>query len=73
MSDAKDLDWNTMVVEEDIDITYGEERYLGLSYGLTYLGNKIYAVVFKEISDEVYRIISLRRATNHEVQRYANS
>ncbi|WP_235896091.1 BrnT family toxin [Yersinia alsatica] len=73
MSDAKDLDWNTMVVEEDIDITYGEERYLGLSYGLTYLGNKIYAVVFTEISDEVYRIISLRRATNHEVQRYANS
>ncbi len=62
-----------MVVEEDIDITYGEERYLGLSYGLTYLGNKIYAVVFTEISDEVYRIISLRRATNHEVQRYANS
>lgn len=73
LSDAKDLDWNTMVVEEDIDITYGEERYLGLSYGLTYLGNKIYAVVFTEISDEVYRIISLRRATNHEVQRYANS
>ncbi|WP_145585953.1 MULTISPECIES: BrnT family toxin [Yersinia] len=73
LSDAKDLDWDTMVVEEDIDIVYGEERYFGLSYGLTYLGDKIYAVVFTEINDAVCRIISLRRATNHEVQRYANS
>ncbi|EKN4922682.1 hypothetical protein DVQ18_07700 [Yersinia enterocolitica] len=48
-------------------------RYKGLSYGLTYLGDNIYAVVLTEISDDICRIISLRRATNHEVQRYANS
>ncbi|HDL7920777.1 BrnT family toxin [Yersinia enterocolitica] len=48
-------------------------RYKGLSYGLTYIGDNVYVVVFTEISDDACRIISLRRATNHEVQRYADS
>lgn len=57
--DVKDLDWDIMVVEEDIDIVYGEERYFGLLYGLMYFGDKIYVVVFIEINDDVCCIISL--------------
>lgn len=73
LSDAKDLDWDSMLIEDNWHPDYLEERYFGLSYGLTYLGNKIYAVVFKEVNEDIYRIISLRKATSHEVQRYANS
>ncbi len=73
LSDAKDLDWDSMLVEDNWHADYPEQRYFGLSYGLTYLGNRIYAVVFLEVSEEVYRIISRRKAASHEVQRYANS
>lgn len=76
LDDARHLDWDALIAMEDTDISYGEARYLGLTYGLAYLENRIYAVVFTydDTGDnEIYRIISLRKATKVEVQKYAKA
>ncbi|MGQ3662656.1 BrnT family toxin [Citrobacter braakii] len=76
LSDARHLEWDALVAVEDTDLQYGEMRYSGLTYGLAHLGNRVYAVVFTYDDsgcDEVYRIISLRKATKVEVQKYAKT
>ncbi|MGP6445682.1 BrnT family toxin [Rahnella aceris] len=76
LADACHLDWNAMMATEDTSMNYGEERYLGLTYGLAILKGCIYAVVFTyddSDDDEIYHIISLRKATKVEVQKYAKA
>lgn len=76
LADAEHLEWERMVAEPDSLGQYGEDRYIGITYGLAYLNNRIYAVVFT-YSDgddgEIYRIISLRKATKVEVKNYAKT
>ncbi|EHN1752862.1 BrnT family toxin [Salmonella enterica subsp. diarizonae serovar 50:z52:z35] len=74
LADAKLLDWGSMVVVEDNRINYGEIRYVGITYGIAYLGNRMFSVCFTESNDFTeYRIISLRLATKQEIRRYAET
>jgi len=76
LSDAKYLDWEHMVAVADNHGQYSEDRYIGVTYGLAYLKNRIYVVVFiysDKDDEEIYRIISLRKATNAEVRNYAKT
>ncbi|WP_454878548.1 BrnT family toxin [Serratia inhibens] len=74
LKDTEQLDWDHLVVWEDAREEYGEMRQYGLTYGLTYLGDRIYAVVFTHDEEEdIYRIISLRQATKQEVKKYAET
>ncbi|HGJ5860139.1 MAG TPA: BrnT family toxin [Arsenophonus nasoniae] len=76
LKDAEYLDWDNMLACEDTDVSYGETRYFGITYGMAYLGNRIYAVVFtyrEENNEDIYRIISLRKATKVEIRKYAKT
>ncbi|WP_240042308.1 BrnT family toxin [Photorhabdus khanii] len=76
LADAEYLDWGRMVAVSDSLGAYGEDRYIGITYGFAYLNNRIYVVVFTYSDDddeEIYRIISLRKATKEEVQNYAKA
>jgi uncharacterized protein len=68
---ATELDWDSMQVEPDDSQDYGEERWIGIAPK----GNRLYTVVFTvrdeaDSADEVIRPISLRRASNSEVEIY---
>ncbi|AYG99632.1 BrnT family toxin [Pectobacterium brasiliense] len=76
LADAKYLDWDRMVAASDSLGNYSEDRYIGITYGLAYLNNRIYVVVFTYSDgddEEIYRIISLRKATKAEVEKYAKT
>ena len=60
------LDWDDMETKPDDRNEYGEPRLIG--YG--FIGNRLYCVVYTERNQE-RRIISLRKANNREVKRYA--
>ncbi|WPL18294.1 hypothetical protein Thiowin_03360 [Thiorhodovibrio winogradskyi] len=62
---AADLEWSLAWVREDTREAYEERRWIGFAP----IGNRIYCVVFTEEND-VYRIISLRQAENHEKRTY---
>ncbi|MBK5942149.1 BrnT family toxin [Halochromatium roseum] len=62
---AGDLEWEFAQVREDLSATYDEQRWIGFAP----IGHQIYCVVFTEDQD-VYRIISLRIAENHEKRTY---
>jgi uncharacterized DUF497 family protein len=62
---AADLEWDLMQVTEDTREAYGEQRWLGFAP----IGQRIYCLVFTE-EDDLYRIISLREATNREKRTY---
>ncbi len=65
---AAELDWDLMHAVTDDSQDYGEERWIGIAPK----GNRLYAVVFtvNEEEDETMRVISLRRATNSEIEAY---
>lgn len=67
LADAARLDWDAAVVIYDDRQDYGEERYIVTAP----LEGRLYVVVITP-RDEKMRIISLRKATRHEVRRYAN-
>ncbi|HEY3986479.1 MAG TPA: BrnT family toxin [Cedecea sp.] len=74
LADAKNLDWDGMVVFEDDRCDYGETRYIGLTYGIAYLADRIFSVCFTETNDfAACRIISLRLATKQEMRKYAEA
>ncbi|MGL5388636.1 MAG: BrnT family toxin [Enterobacterales bacterium] len=76
LTDAEYLDWDLMVAAPDSLGTYEEDRYIGITYGFAYLNDRIYAIVFTyndSDGEEVYRIISLRKATKEEVRNYAKA
>ena len=55
------------MAKEDIREEYGEQRMVGFAP----IGRTVYCVVFTE-EDDVYRIISLRKALPKEVRAYAS-
>ncbi|PLC48821.1 hypothetical protein CR159_15885 [Pollutimonas subterranea] len=65
---AESLEWETAVVVEDDRLPYGESRKLCTGY----IGKRLYVVVFVD-RDDVRRIISLRKANDREVKRYAET
>ncbi|MHA1067031.1 BrnT family toxin [Enterobacter ludwigii] len=74
LAEAEHLDWDSMVVYEDDRCDYGETRYIGLTYGIAYLGNRMFSVCFTENDDFTEcRIISLRLATKQEMNKYAEA
>ena len=66
-ADAKLLEWDLLLAQEDIRDDYGEQRMVGYAP----IGALLFCVVFTEHED-TYRIISLRKATKREVREYAS-
>lgn len=65
---AADLEWDTALIWRDTRENYGEERQCGIGY----IGLRLFMVVFVDrIAGR--RIVSLRKATNTEIDRYAAS
>ena len=68
LAEARRLDWDTALIEEDDRRNYGETRMLGIGY----IGHRLHTVVFVE-RDGAYRIISFRKASNREKKAYAQA
>ncbi|HSY29633.1 MAG TPA: BrnT family toxin [Burkholderiaceae bacterium] len=66
LADAKFLEWDEMVSWLDERFDYDEQRICGLAP----LGNTLYFIAFVERNDAPH-VISLRKAINREVKRYA--
>ena len=64
---ARDLEWETAYVWADGRFAYDEIRLSGL----VLKGVRLYYLAFTE-SDDCYRIISLRHATNREKKIYVS-
>lgn len=64
--DIHQFEWKTALIVEDDRVAYGEVREI--AYG--YFCNRLTVVVFTEKEGAVYRIISWRKATKHEVRLY---
>ena len=70
--DAVSLEWEAAVVWSDNRRDYGEPRMVGL----VPINDQLFCVVFVDRPPEQpteRRIISLRKANNREVKRYANN
>ncbi len=65
LGDAARIDWDTANVKGDIRRDYGEYREIG--YGV--IEQRLYCVVFVRRGD-AFRIISLRKANQDEVNDY---
>lgn len=65
---AADLDWDAALAWIDDRFAYTELRMIALAPH----GGTLYYVAFVD-RDEVFRIISLRRATRREVRHYVES
>ncbi len=65
-ADAPQLFASPMLVEEDDREAYGEQRWFGIGF----LQGRIIALIWTEPDEETVRIISMRRALNHERRRY---
>lgn len=63
--DVPEMFESSMLVELDDRFNYGEERWLGIGF----LGNGVAVVVWTERQNDVIRIISARRANQHERKR----
>lgn len=65
---AADLEWDTALIWTDARDAYGEPRECAIGY----IGLRLFYVVFVDRAN-VRRIISLRKATTTERNRYAAS
>ena len=65
---ASELDWSAALAWVDDRFEYGETRMIALAPRI----ETLYYVAFVE-SGDVYRIISLRRATRREVKHYVET
>ena len=65
---AEGFEWEQAVTWPDQRRDYGEDRIAGLGY----IGDQLFYVVFVA-RGEVRRIISLRKANQREVKRYAET
>ncbi|MGH8289332.1 MAG: BrnT family toxin [Steroidobacteraceae bacterium] len=63
---AERLDWDAMLMQVDDAENYGEERWIGIAPK----GNGLYTTVYTVRGEDIMRIVSLRRATNAEIERY---
>ena len=68
LADATLIEWDTAVTWPDVRHDYQEPRMIGLGY----IKDRLFCVVFVDHADE-RRIISLRKANQREVKRYANT
>ncbi len=68
LADAAEFEWNEAIVWPDERREYGESRLAGLGY----IGNRLFYVVFVDRHAE-RRVISLRKANQREVNRYAET
>jgi len=62
---AVHLDWDGMLVVQDQRHDYGEDRYKGIAL----LDGRLYSVIYTP-RDDTMRIISLRKASNTEIDFY---
>lgn len=72
LSEALNFEWSTALAWPDTRRTYGEARMAALGY----VGLRMMAIVFVDRPPEQpteRRIISLRKANNREVKRYAKT
>jgi uncharacterized protein len=69
LSFAAELDWDAMQVRPDDAEDYGEDRWIGVAPSV----DRLYTVVFTVRDEDTMRIISLRRATNIEIQSYEDT
>lgn len=72
LTEAAGFEWDTAVVWPDQRQEYGEARMAALGY----IGLRIMAVVFVDRPTDKpteRRVISLRKANNREVKRYAET
>lgn len=65
LAEAANLDWEHAVTWLDTRQDYGEDREIALAAS----GNTLFYVAFVERHGGI-RVISMRRATNQEIQRY---
>ena len=63
---ATKLDWDSMLAQVDDRDDYGEERWIGIAPR----GSRLYTVIFTMRGEETARIISLRKASNSEIDKY---
>lgn len=68
LATAAEFEWDTAVIWQDDRRDYNEQRMIWLGY----IGNRIFCVVFVDRKNTI-RIISLRKANNKEVTRYAST
>lgn len=68
LAEAAWLEWDTALTWLDTREEYGEDRECGIAY----IGLTLYFVAFVD-RDQTRRIISLRKATRKEVNRYAET
>ena len=69
LAEAENIEWDTLWGFEDDRFNYGELRMIGFGY----IGLRLYCVVYTELNEGLWRIISLRLATRKEVERYAQA
>ncbi len=72
LAEAVEFEWETALMWPDTRRDYGEARMMALGY----IGLRIMALVFVDRPPEKpteRRIISLRKANNREVKRYAET
>ncbi|NEV63717.1 BrnT family toxin [Thiorhodococcus minor] len=65
---AADIEWDTALSWTDTRQDYGEDRQCGIGY----IGLRLFYVVYVDQAEGL-RIISLRKATKSEIDRYATS
>jgi uncharacterized DUF497 family protein len=65
---AEEFEWEEAVTWPDIRYDYREFRIIGLGY----IGDRLYNMVFVDRGEE-RRIVSLRKANQREVKRYAQT
>ena len=65
---AAELEWESAVVWPDVRREYGEARMAAIGY----IGLRLYLVVFVDRAG-VRRVVSLRKANQREVKRYAET
>jgi uncharacterized DUF497 family protein len=64
--DAVEIFQGPMLVSLDKRNDYGEDRYVGIGF----IRAKVVVVVFTEKHPEIIRLISVRKATKHEEERF---
>jgi uncharacterized DUF497 family protein len=62
---AAKLDWDSMLAKVEDRDDYGEERWTGIAPQ----GSRLYTVIFT-MRGETARIISLRKSSNSEIDKY---
>jgi hypothetical protein len=65
---AEAFEWNEALIWHDTRLDYGEDRFTGIGY----VDNRLYVIVFVMRYD-AHRIISLRKANDREILKYAQT